>query len=44
MIKMSDGTYRYVKTVVKADGRIEVSLPQNAVEMTLVSLTKKSAY
>lgn len=44
MIKMSDGTYRYVKGTVLPDGRIEVSLPQNAVEMTIVSLTKKSAY
>lgn len=43
MIKMSDGTYRYVKAVVLADGSIEVSLPENAVEMTLVSLTKKGA-
>ena len=34
MIKMADGTYRYVKGIVLADGGIEVSLPQNAVEMT----------
>ena len=41
MIKMADGTYRYVKGTVLADGGIEVSLPQNAVEMTIVSLAKK---
>lgn len=42
MIKLSDGTYRYVKAVVLADGSIEVSLPQDAVEMTIVALTKKA--
>ena len=34
MIKMADGTYRYVKGIDLANGGIEVSMPQSAVEMT----------
>lgn len=38
MIKLADGTTCYVKINVKADGSIEMDVPQNAKELTLLSL------